>query len=194
MKMNPVWHLVALVVLAGFWMPAEAADEYCEHGACFDFEQTVADQRYVLRSVDTMKFFGLEIYSSALYTDESLDDPAAVLEGSPVRLEIVYHRNFGSESLIGAAQKSLNHNPLYDAGAHAAQLGALNAAYVDVHPDDRYALTFDGKQLILDYNGDRQAAVDGSEFARAYLGIWLSEHAFHQGMRRDLLDWEKLNR
>lgn len=64
----------------------------------------------------------------------------------------------------------------------------LHAAYRDVGPGDRYALTYRpgvGTELAL--NGEPLVVVPGADFAAAYFAIWLGPEPADQRFRDDLL-------
>ena len=68
------------------------------------------------------------------------------------------------------------------------RLERLNAAYRDVKPGDRYALTYlPGRGTELSLNGSPLTVIEGADFAAAYFGIWLGRRPIDEKLKRELL-------
>lgn len=127
-------------------------------------------------------------FAAALY----LEDPAlraAALTNIPKRLELSYFwaipgKMFGQAGR-GVLERSLSRADLDDLDD---RLQKLDAAYRDVKPGDRYALTYlPGHGTELSLNGRSLVSVPGADFARAYFGIWLGDHPVDRSLRDQLL-------
>jgi hypothetical protein len=65
---------------------------------------------------------------------------------------------------------------------------ADRAAYRDVKPGDRYALTYiPGSGTELSFNGSPLVVIDGADFAAAYFSIWLGKRPLDPGLKDKLL-------
>ena len=84
----------------------------------------------------------------------------------------VLRRNFDARSLA----------PLRD------RIDRMNAAYRDVEPGDRYALTYvPGQGTELALNGKPLVRIPGADFAKAYFAIWLGPDPADEKFKRQLL-------
>ncbi len=68
------------------------------------------------------------------------------------------------------------------------RVGRLNAAYRNVEPGDRYALTYlPGSGCTLALNGRDLITVPGAEFAAAIYAVWLGDKPVTRGMKAGLM-------
>lgn len=129
-----------------------------------------------------------KVYAVAHYlpADSEVAGPASDL---PRRLEFSYLVDIEGDGFGKAADELLSRNFPPEALAPLRErLDRLHAAYVDVKPGDRYALTYQpGQGTELTHNGRRLALVEGADFARAYFAIWLGEEPIDAGLRDRLL-------
>jgi len=129
-----------------------------------------------------------KVYAVALYAPAGVTrhDPAA---DQPRRLEFSYLVAIGREGFGQAADALLARSlPVEALAPLRDRLERLHAAYVDVKPGDRYALTYlPGQGTELTHNGRRLAVIEGVDFARAYFSIWLGEAPIDAGLRDRLL-------
>jgi hypothetical protein len=130
----------------------------------------------------------VKVYAAALY----VADPAAPFDpasGQARRLEFDYLVAIERDGFGKAADQLLDRNlPPEVVAPLRARIERLHAAYVDVKPGDRYALTFvPGRGTELTFNGKRLALVEGEDFARAYFSIWLGREPIDRGLRDALL-------
>lgn len=94
----------------------------------------------------------------------------------PKELEFVYARKLKREQLIEAADKILKKTySESELQKIEAQIAAINEAYKDVGPGDRYSLRYDPEQrtTALLKNGELVTETPGEEFQRIYFSIWL---------------------
>ena len=106
-------------------------------------------------------------------SDASIQDP---LGEFPKELEFVYARKLKREQLIEAADKILKKTySETELKTIAEQIDAINAAYEDVRPGDRYTLRYDpeNQATALLKNGQLVTETVGDEFQRIYFSIWL---------------------
>jgi hypothetical protein len=132
------------------------------------------------------KYF-VKVYAAAFYFGEgALRDPAADV---PRRLEIEYFVAIDGPGFGRAADELLRKNlPAEELAALRERLDRLHAAYVDVKPGDRYALTYlPGRGTELALNGRPLVRVEGEDFARAYFTIWTGGQPIDRGLRDALL-------
>jgi len=130
----------------------------------------------------------VKVYAAAFYLPAGVDrfDPA---DDVARRLEFNYLVGIQGRDFGPAADKLLARNfPEESLAPIRERIERLHAAYVDVKPGDRYALSYlPGQGTELTLNGRRLALVEGADFARAYFAIWLGERPLDDGMRDRLL-------
>ncbi len=130
----------------------------------------------------------VKVYASAHYLPPGSTRPGPEAD-QPRRLEFSYlvaidGRDFGkaADDILARGFPAEVLAPLRE------RLGRLHAAYVDVKPGDRYALTYlPGVGTELSHNGRRLALVEGADFARVYYAIWLGDAPIDTGLRDRLL-------
>lgn len=183
--------LNALLVLAAALLlrpaPAPAAALQVDRFV-FDREVDAAGTPLALAGAGLFRWkWVFKVYEVAHY----LPPGAAPAAGGDVarRLEFAYHASIAAADFGRAADELLARNlPPAALAPLAARLERLHAAYVDVSPGDRYALTYlPGRGTELTFNGRRLALVEGADFARAYFSIWLGAQPIDAGLRDQLL-------
>jgi len=130
----------------------------------------------------------VRVYATALYLPPGAArfDPA---DDVARRLEFSYLVGISGPDFGAAAEKLLARSfPAETLAPLRDRLDRLAAAYVDVKPGDRYALSYlPGAGTELTLNGRRLALVEGADFARAYFAIWLGQRPLDDGLRDRLL-------
>jgi hypothetical protein len=129
-----------------------------------------------------------KVYAVAHYVPREVERPDPTAD-QPRRLEFNYLVDIGRDGFGKAADELLARNfPAEVLAPLRERLDRLHAAYVDVRPGDRYALTYlPGQGTELAYNGRRLALIEGADFARAYFAIWLGEVPIDAALRDRLL-------
>jgi hypothetical protein len=149
----------------------------------------IGEKAVSLRGAALLRWLKLvKVYVAALYLPEQAK-PSEVLSDIPKRLEINYlvaikGADFGpaaepilARNVSGAELKRLRH-----------RIDRLNAAYRDIKPGDRYALTYQpGKGTELSLNGEPLVTIEGADFAAAYFGIWLGHKPLDDNLKKALL-------
>lgn len=160
----------------------------CPHGACFDGQKEVEGQRLPLRGTGLLQYLKLDIYSGAFYAPEHVDTPEEALADVPKSLILQYHRGIKVKWMQQASERILKKNPAVDLQALKPRLDLIAGAYQKVEKGDRYELRYaPGKGTTLLLNDREVIQVPGEDFARAYLGIWLSEKPANARFRDSLL-------
>jgi|ETNmetMinimDraft_22_1059887.scaffolds.fasta_scaffold00224_14 hypothetical protein len=109
-------------------------------------------------------------------SDQLATDP---LSEFPKELEFQYARKIPRKTLIQAAEKILRRNrSAEELDTIASRIEALNEAYQDVGPGDRYTLRYEpGLGTSLLRNGELERRIPGDDFHRIYFSIWLGPDA-----------------
>ncbi|MCG3177140.1 MAG: hypothetical protein MOGMAGMI_02107 [Candidatus Omnitrophica bacterium] len=160
----------------------------CLSGTCFTAHQTAAALKLPLRGVSTYRYYGMKLFTAALYAPMDASGAQGVLSDVPKRLVLRYHRKIGRQHLIKAAEHNLRGLPEQRLAAIRERLDRLNACYQDVDKGDEYALVYAPERgTTLERNGSPVITVPGQDFAREYFGIWLSARSISSDLTHDLL-------
>jgi hypothetical protein len=130
----------------------------------------------------------VKVYVAALYLPEQAK-PSEALSDIPKRLEINYLVAIKGADFGPAAETILARNV---SGAELKRLRSridrLNAAYRDIKPGDRYALTYQPENgTELSFNGEPLVTIEGADFAAAYFSIWLGHKPLDDNLKKALL-------
>lgn len=163
-------------------------DDVCVGGACFAGEIEITSETVPIRGAGTLTYLGFRVYSAALYARP--EGTALVDAGTsePLRLVLHYHRKIEKADINKSTIKALNSNPDVNVPAIQTALDQMMTYHQDVKSGDRYELTFEpGRGMRVVFNGTEKGFVAGDEFARAYLGMWLSDHPLSKSLRQKLI-------
>lgn len=142
-----------------------------------------------LRNAALLRYlYFLKAYVAALYLPAEVT-PQQALSDVPKRLEISYLVAIRGEDFDKGAAPVLRRNlSTVELARLEERLARLNAAYRDVKPGDRYALSYDparGTELSL--NGTPLVTIEGADFAAAYFGVWLGREPIDADLKKALL-------
>jgi hypothetical protein len=188
--LNPILRIVLCTVIVTVLtsLPIRAQALTIEN-VTFADSIAIGEKAVSLRGAALLRWLKLvKVYVAALYLPEQAK-PSEVLSDIPKRLEINYlvaikGADFGpaaeailARNVSGAELKRLRH-----------RIDRLNAAYRDIKPGDRYALTYQpGKGTELSLNGEPLVNIEGADFAAAYFGIWLGHKPLDGNLKKALL-------
>lgn len=155
----------------------------------FDDRVLIGGKPVPLRNAALLRYLRvIRAYVAALYLPEGLP-AAAALSDVPKRLELSYLVSIkGSDFGKGAAPVLERNLTADELAGLQGRINRINAAYRDVKPGDRYALTYlPGRGTELTLNGTPLITIEGADFAAAYFGIWLGREPIDEKLKRDLL-------
>jgi Chalcone isomerase-like len=178
---------LALGLLAGA-VPATAVQGEIE-GVRFAERARAGGQVLELRSLGVLRWRALfKAYVAALYVEPG-HAPSVWRSDVPKRLEIEYFWPIAAPDFGTAAERILADSlPAGELDGLRQRLARFHAAYEDVEPGDRYALTYvPGLGTELAKNGEPRVRVPGSDFAAAYFSIFLGPEPVDGSLRDQLL-------
>jgi hypothetical protein len=133
------------------------------------------------------RYLGFKVYTAAFYAGPEVRSSEAALGDVPKRLVLHYHRKIDKGSIVEASEKMLDKNPSIDKASLDESLKKFYSWLEDVKKGDRFQLDYiPGIGCELRFNGELRGTIPGADFARAYFGIWLSDHSIN-GKNRDRL-------
>jgi hypothetical protein len=146
----------------------------------------IEGERVPLRGAGSLNFLGFHVYDAAFYVPDSARGEA-VLGPVPKRLLLHYRRTIEAAKIVTASEKALRGNPGLDLAALRERLDRIHAAFRTVHKGDEYELIYHpAAGTTLRRNGTAVCVLPGDDFAAAYFGIWVSDHALNPRFMRVL--------
>jgi len=178
-----VFHQAVLVLFLGLAVfvkaekVVEKGSEACLYEICFPKAIIEGKESLLLRGIARYRYWGFKLYIAALYSksEQVIDDDGLILR-EPVQLRIRYSRDFKAKDFVESGEAFIFKNPAFDKKTMKQALEKINSLYKDIKVGDEYQINFlqsNGFELRL--NGQTLGSVEGEEFARIYLGIWLSK-------------------
>lgn len=182
------WIPLALLALCAGWLPPAVAAKEIE-GVRFADEVRAGPHTMRLNDVGLMRYrYVIKAYVAALYLGEGAH-PSDPLADAPKRIEIEYFYAIRASGFANATEQGIAANvPPATVAKLRPRIDRLNALYRDVHPGDRYALTYvPGVGTELALNGAPLGTIEGADFAAAVFAIWLGPNAIDGSLKAQLL-------
>jgi len=137
------------------------------------------------------KFF-FDIYIGALYLPAKTKDATRIIDSKlPKRISMHFLRGGIGHAMLAAGWKSAFENELSDKAMKRlkVRLRKFNAMFGNIDAGDQYAFDFlrDGSTVIT-LNGKRKGNIEGVDFQRALLGIWLGKKPDDPDLKQAMLN------
>jgi hypothetical protein len=147
---------------------------------------TASGRRMNILGHGVLRYWGFKLYSAALYRESGTGGDGEFID-RPTLLILRYNRRIRADQIIEAAKTNLGKNPNVKLLPLRSNLKRMYDAFVDVDDGDEYALLYiPGQGTRLYFNGNEEVRVSGFEFAKAFFGIWLSDHPINEDLKREL--------
>ena len=168
---------------------AEPSPQVCRDDFCFSATDNADGVPLALRGVSTFRYWGLRVYTGALYMPASATSPDAALGEIPKKLVLRYHRSVTVDQFVEKSEETLEENPRLSLDQLRPFLSRMKSMYAPVKEGDAYAITYNPAQgaLSLFFNERLLGTIDNPEFARAYFGIWVSDYSVSERFTDELL-------
>ena len=180
-----------LLVVLGSATAGKAAPSpsVCRDDFCFSAEEQANGVPLTLRGVSTFRYWGLRVYTGALYTPASNTLPDTILGETPKKLVLRYHRSVSVDQFVEKSEETLEKHPELSLDNLRSSLSRMRSMYVPVKEGDSYAITYDPAQgaLRLFFNERLLGTITDPAFARAYFGIWVSDYSVSERFTDELL-------
>lgn len=163
-------------------------------GVSFPDRMTVDGSELTLNGVGARKatFLKVNVYVAALYVAKPSRDPKALVAASgPDELILHFVRNVGIDDLTKAWNEGFERNSKQQLPAFKDRIAKLNSWMTDMKTGQR--LTFvrrPGVGIEVGVDGKLKGTVEGDDFARALLSIWLGETPPNPELKQGLLGGE----
>ena len=168
--------LPALVVLG---LGAGAADGKECAGVSFPDQTQVEGANLTLNGLGLRlaTMLKVKVYVAALYVGKKSNDPASILGSSgPTELSMQFVRDVGADDLRKGWEEGFEKNAKGQLPALKDRIAKLNGWMADMKSGQK--LTFirkPGAGIQVDVNGAVKGTIDGDDFAKAFLSIWLGD-------------------
>lgn len=161
----------------------------CHDDACFFVQERVEDVLLPLRGLSTFRYWGLRVYTGALYISASATRQAARTGETPKKLILRYHRSVSVDQFVEKVEETLTQNPQLSLERLQPFLAQMNSFYVPVQEGDTYAISYTPSQgtLRLFFNDRLLGQIADRYFAHAYFGIWLSDYSVSSKFTNEIL-------
>jgi hypothetical protein len=137
-------------------------------------------------------FLRINVYVAALYVVRPSHDPSALLEThDPQEMILHFVRNVGAEDLRKAWREGFARVAPTQLGALDSRIATLNAWMSDVKAGERLQFIRQpraGVQVVVD--GITKGTIDGDDFSRAFVAIWLGAQPPNAELKSGLLGGE----
>lgn len=159
---------------------------------CFNNEIFESEKLIPLRSMAEFRYYGFRVYSVGLYSESSKEDIKSWInekkEPQSLDFTLHYERDFSAEDFIESGTEVIKENKTVSLSEINEGLTKINSLYKPVKAGDRYTIRFKkGEGITLLLNNLALGTIPGEEFARAYLGIWLSKYSLSERFTKKLL-------
>jgi len=182
--------LIMLVgMLAALGVETAVAKE-C-HGITFPEQVQVQASPLMLNGLGLRQatMLKVNVYVAALYVAQRSTDANAILgANTPKKLILHFVRDVDGADLKKAWDEGFEHNAQEQLPALKARIEKLKSWMADMKSGQQLAFTHTpGAGIEVDVNGAVQGTVEGDDFARAFLAIWLGAKPPNPGLKAGLL-------
>ena len=131
----------------------------------------------------------VNVYVAALYVAQKSTDANAILaSNTPKKLVLHFVRDVDGADLKKAWDEGFMSNAKEQMPALKARIEKLKGWMADMKSGQQLAFTHKpGAGIEVDVNGAVQGTVEGDDFARAFLAIWLGAKPPNPGLKAGLL-------
>jgi hypothetical protein len=142
-----------------------------------------------LQGSGTLRFFGMRIYDARLWAPVRIGDDWTA---TPLALELEYHRHLDGAKIAERSIEEMRRQADFGNGPADRWLAAMKQAFPDVRAGDRLTgLLQPGTGVRWFFNGTPRGELRDAEFAKLFIGIWLSPRTSEPALRSALLGGAK---
>jgi hypothetical protein len=131
----------------------------------------------------------VKVYVAALYVQDPTRDPKAILDAStPKQLVLHFVRGVDSGELEDAWDEGFEANAKAQLAALQPRIAQLKSWMADMKTGELLTFTSTpGAGLEVNVGGKVAGTIEGDDFGRAFLSIWLGDHPPNPGLKDGLL-------
>ena len=131
----------------------------------------------------------VKVYVAALYVASPSKDPKTILAAkTPKQLVLGFVRGVDADDLNDAWEEGFESNAKEQLPALQERIERLKTWMADMKTGQRLTFTsLPGAGIEVDVNGKVEGRIQGDDFSKAFLSIWLGEHPPNPGLKAGLL-------
>jgi hypothetical protein len=137
-------------------------------------------------------FLKINVYVAALYVTKPTHEAAALINSdTPQELSLHFVRDVGVDDLRKAFDEAFEHMGAQQSAPLKDRIARLNGWMTDMKKGQRLTfvrLPHAGVQIVV--NGTQKGTIDGDDFARAFVSIWLGATPPNPELKSGLLGGE----
>lgn len=138
-------------------------------------------------AVRTVTLFGIRVYVMALYLEQPTADPAAIIQSDQEKRIVMHFLRSVDAGRLREGWREGFANNTSDGNALAERLALLNEAMREVEAGDTLIFEFSGDSVSVVLDTEEVIVVDGKDFQRALLRVWLGPKPPGEELKRRLL-------
>ena len=150
-----------------------------------------SDSSLVLNGAGIREKFFLDIYIGALYLPARTPDASAILSDTgpaSVLMHILYgevSKQKITDGWTNGLEANLSDEKML---ALKPQLGKFNSLFQDLHKGDRIRIDYiPGTGTEVSINDERRGIVEGNDFYRSLLRIWIGSNPVTRSLKQEML-------
>jgi hypothetical protein len=187
MKRTPVLVLFGVIAMSGVGV---AHSKECA-GVNLPDQSQVEGSTLVLNGLGLRQatILKVNVYVAALYTAKATSDPDAILgSNTPKRLVLHFVRDVGAADLNKAWDEGFAANAKAQLPALKPRVETLKSSMADMKTGEEVTFTHKpGGGIQVDVGGAAKGTIEGDDFARAFLSIWLGTKPPNTNLKAGLL-------
>ncbi|MDX2086463.1 MAG: chalcone isomerase family protein [Kofleriaceae bacterium] len=178
--------LASLLIVLSTMLPMQAVAG-SKAGVTMPDKITVAGKPLVLNGMGLREATALKIdvYVAGLYVQTPSSNPAQLINADETKvLMLTFVRDVDKGDITKAWTQGFKSN----ANVSAAQLDQLNSWMPDMKKGQTIKFTYvPGTGTIVDVAGQRKGTIQGADFSRSLLAVWLGDNPPSGALRKGLL-------
>lgn len=181
--------IIAAIVAVGFATGPVLAKEW--KGVNLPEEMQVGESTLILNGMGLRQATSLKvsIYVAGLYLTEKSGDPQAILQSStPKRLVLHFLRNLGSKDLTKAWDEGFVKNAADQIPVLKDRIEKIKSFTKDMKTGQELIFTYKpGEGIEVSIDNANVGVVEGDDFSKAFLSIWLGPNPPNQSLKDGIL-------
>jgi hypothetical protein len=138
--------------------------------------------------VRQVTIFHVDVYAAGLYLQKLSHDPEEIVKSTaPKSLEMVFLRGVDAKDIAKAWDEGFEKNCIGECESLKPGVAQLKTFMADMKKGDRMAYNFLSDRVEVMVRGKVVGTIDGPEFSRNMLRIWLGKSPPNESLKKGLL-------
>lgn len=183
--------IILLLTAMGIAISSGVASAKELNGVTFPDKKQVAESALVLNGLGLRQatMLNVSVYVAALYVASPSSDPHVILgSNTPKELSLRFVRDVGASDLKKAWDEGFAKNARAELPALKARIEKLKSLTPDIKKGEQLTFTLKpGTGVEVSINGVVKGLVEGDDFSKALLSIWLGDNPPNPKLKTGLL-------